>query len=463
MLAGDYFAPHFQVGVLLNIIDLKAHIPSSLNEEAFLNNPGSAAGNWNAIKGYEKYRKYLAGISLSNDFGTSLRMKTVFFVGGKDLYESRPFNILEDNTTNFGLRSRLEFETQGLKAILGIELLSEHIDWSTFETLQGEQGALLDAIRENRFYTNLFNLYQWKVSDRFRVEAGANLAFIRFRLLESNNPGYPEGSFSYPAVFSPRLGVNYLLGQHLTLFSAVGHGFSTPSFEETLLPEGIRNNQLRPEKGWNLELGVRGDVWDKRFRYDITGYMLFVKDLLVIKRISEDIFTGINAGQSFHVGLESMINWYILRGRRQGTGLHLVHSFQYSGNRFVDFVDDGTDFSGNKLPGIPDYKNDLRLRWLTGINIQTGMAWQMVGKQYLADDNEGIYQSYQTLNWNISYGRDLSANFGFSLSLGINNMLDQSYASMILINAPSFGGSPPRYYYPGMPRNFYLTLQLKIG
>jgi iron complex outermembrane receptor protein len=91
------------------------------------------------------------------------------------------------------------------------------------------------------------------------------------------------------------------------------------------------------------------------------------------------------------------------------------------------------------------------------------MAWQMVGKQYLNDGNEGIYQAYQTLNWNISYARDLSANFGFSLALGINNVLDQSYASMILINAPSFGGAPPRYYYPGMPRNFYLTLSIKIG
>jgi iron complex outermembrane receptor protein len=49
------------------------------------------------------------------------------------------------------------------------------------------------------------------------------------------------------------------------------------------------------------------------------------------------------------------------------------------------------------------------------------------------------------------------------VALGINNVFNQSHASMILINAPSFGGTPPRYYYPGMPRNFYLTLLLKIG
>jgi iron complex outermembrane receptor protein len=191
--------------------------------------------------------------------------------------------------------------------------------------------------------------------------------------------------------------------------------------------------------------------------------MLFVKDLLVTKRISEEIFTGINAGRSFHAGLESLINWTLLMGSQPGTGLHLVHSFQYSGNRFVEFVDDDADYSGNELPGIPDYKNDLILKWLTGINIETSMSLHMVGKQYLADDNEGIYRAYQTLDWNISYTRDLSPNFGFSMALGINNIFNQSYASMILINAPSFGGAPPRYYYPGMPRNFYLTLALRIG
>ena len=463
MLTGDIFTPHVQVGVLFNFIDLKAYIPSSLDEETFRNNPEAAAENWKAIGGYEKYRKYITGLSISNDIGTLLRMKTVFFGGEKNLYESRPFNILEDNTMNLGIRSRLELEISGLKAILGFELLNENIDWSTYETLQGEQGDLLDAIRENRFYTNLFNLYHWKASDRLRLEAGVNFAFMKFSLVESNNPGYPEGSFRYPVVFSPRLGINYQLSHHLTLFSAAGHGFSTPSFEETLLPEGVRNDQLRPEKGWNLELGFRGNIWDKRFNYDLTGYILFVKDLLVTKRISEEIFTGINAGRSFHSGLESLINWTLWRGHEVGTGLHLVHSFHYSGNRFVEFIDDDVDYSGNELPGIPGYKSDLMLKWLTSLNIETSMALHMFGKQFLADNNEGIYQGYQTFDWNISYTRDLSSKFGFSVALGINNIFNQSYASMILINAPSFGGTPPRYYYPGMPRNFYLTLLLKIG
>ena len=32
---------------------------------------------------------------------------------------------------------------------------------------------------------------------------------------------------------------------------------------------------------------------------------------------------------------------------------------------------------------------------------------------------------------------------------------------MLLINASSFGGAPPRYFYPGLPRNYYSGLSIK--
>ena len=35
---------------------------------------------------------------------------------------------------------------------------------------------------------------------------------------------------------------------------------------------------------------------------------------------------------------------------------------------------------------------------------------------------------------------------------------NEKYASMLLINASGFGGSAPRYYYPGEPNNYYAGL-----
>jgi len=45
--------------------------------------------------------------------------------------------------------------------------------------------------------------------------------------------------------------------------------------------------------------------------------------------------------------------------------------------------------------------------------------------------------------------------------LGFNNIFNEKYASMLQINAGSFGNNPPRYYYPGEPSNYYAGLNLK--
>ena len=43
-----------------------------------------------------------------------------------------------------------------------------------------------------------------------------------------------------------------------------------------------------------------------------------------------------------------------------------------------------------------------------------------------------------------------------------NNLFDKKYASGIVINARGFGGMDPRYYYPGLPRNYFISLNLSI-
>jgi iron complex outermembrane receptor protein len=48
------------------------------------------------------------------------------------------------------------------------------------------------------------------------------------------------------------------------------------------------------------------------------------------------------------------------------------------------------------------------------------------------------------------------------ISSGINNLLNKKYASGIVINAKGFGGGQPRYYYPGLPRNYFISLNINI-
>ena len=77
------------------------------------------------------------------------------------------------------------------------------------------------------------------------------------------------------------------------------------------------------------------------------------------------------------------------------------------------------------------------------------------------DANTLFTDSYSLFDLKISrrlYLKGMEVN----LSSGINNLLDKRSASGVVINARGFGGRDPRYYYPGLPRNYFISLNIGI-
>ena len=82
------------------------------------------------------------------------------------------------------------------------------------------------------------------------------------------------------------------------------------------------------------------------------------------------------------------------------------------------------------------------------------LNYRAVGEMYLRDDNILSNDSYGVLNCKIGYLKSVG-KVDIKLTGGINNLTDERYAAQVLINAGSFGGNAPRYFYPGNPRNYY--------
>jgi iron complex outermembrane receptor protein len=80
----------------------------------------------------------------------------------------------------------------------------------------------------------------------------------------------------------------------------------------------------------------------------------------------------------------------------------------------------------------------------------------------MRDDNSIYSESYGITNIKLGWLRNLGS-FDLDVYGGIQNLFDVKYASMILVNAPSFGGRPPRYYYPGLPINYYAGLSVSYS
>jgi iron complex outermembrane receptor protein len=260
------------------------------------------------------------------------------------------------------------------------------------------------------------------------------------------------------------MGISYRYHPNHSLYASTGHGFSAPSLEETLLPEGEINTELKPESGWNLEAGTRGSLMEGRLKYDVTGYVIFLNNLLVTERIAEDIFTGANAGKARNSGLEISAG-YSLHPEAGSASRNASLSLGYtlSGNIFTSFIDDEDDYSGNSLPGIPVQRVSALLRGtLSPFYIQ--LHYLFTGEQWMDDGNLTRYGGYHLLHLKASWQHHFSTvPLSMEVYAGIRNATNTHYASMLLVNAPSFGGSLPRYYYPGLPRHYYLGIRLNLA
>jgi iron complex outermembrane recepter protein len=462
------------ITALLVYTSLKAHIPSSIDSITYAYNPRSAAANWLRTRGYEDYDKMLAGVSADHSFSSSLSGNISLFSTIYNEMEMRPFDVLNEDRAGGGTRVKMTWSgntRQGSYQLLGgTELFTEKYGYSSHENIGGlgEKGSLISDNDERISFYNLFLQGDIDLS-RLHVSGGLNLNSSRtvytslFRIAGED----PSGRYNYGRIYSPRLSANYRYFQGNSVFFTISHGFSPPSLAETLTPEGSINPDIRPEKSWNIEGGLRGNLFENRLFYDLNIYRMQVQDLLVAERVGEDAWVGRNAGESVHRGVEGEFQVILFRtgsgsgGRWWGMEeLRLSPNITINDFRFTDFNDRGTDHSGNRLPGIPDHVLNAGVYGRFGGGLYVFLNTRLVGSMPMNDANSLYYPGYNVTNFTLGYNNRISQNLLADAYIVAGNVFNAQYASMILVNAPTFGNNPPRYYYPGHPLNFSAGIRL---
>lgn len=455
------FTSRTNLQVLLRGTKMNASIPSSLDFFTFQNNPEKAAENWKSIGGYEDYLKGQFGVSFQHITKNNEKISAATFGSFKNLDELRPFNRLDESSNYIGWRAYIQksIEKKNLRFVFttGLEFFREKFLW---KTLSNENGDPISDNIEKRQYENLFFQMESSFSEIFFLSAGMNGNLTRFRYYDRFfENGDQSGNHSYKPVISPRVGFNLLPAENFSFYGNVSHGFSTPSFEETLLPEGELNTEIKPELGWNAEMGIRSQFSD-RFLFSASYYRIYVSNLLVARRTGEDAYVGVNAGKSLHPGFEAEFTWNVLNPERF-PALALTGNATISNYHFVEFVDDGMDYSGNLLPGTAKNTFLAAVTLNPAKNLSLNSWYRFTGKMPVNDSNSDFTKEYGTANAVVKYSIGLN-KFKAEIKTGVQNIFDTRYAAMIAVNAPAFGGRAPRYYYPGNPRNYFLSLLLSI-
>lgn len=444
---------------------LKAYIPSSLNENDFNNNPQKAATTWAAAKGYESYDKFLLGLGYDHKFSEKWALKLSVFSNVKDAYETRPFDILDEKINSLGLRLNVNYNDRLLslpfELSFGTEMATEKYHYSLYKNLyltqpgQGSlQGEKFSATNEKRNYSNYFLQMEIWLAKNLHLETGIALNTTKYSLQDVFiNSNAQNTDYTFGTIWSPRIGFSYKVGNGKNIYTSISKGFSVPSVAETLTPGGQINTDLKPETGWNYELGFKGNWFGNKLYTELTLFSTQIENLLVARRTADDQYVGINAGSSSHPGVEFLVNYKLLDFNK----FQITPYFSAALNhfKFKDFVDGEADYSGNQLTGVPDKQWNFGLDISTQYGFSLNTSYRTVGRIPMNDSNTKYTDSYSLLDIKATYFFTILKVLKTELNAGVNNALDEKYAASILPNALGFGAVAPRYYYPGNPLNFY--------
>jgi len=455
------FTENTSLQVLLKGTKMKAYIPSSLDLPTFQESPEKAAANWQKIEGFEEYNNGQFGISLDISTDNDHKISVATFGSFRDADELRPFNRLVENSNYLGWRAYVQKTINGenSKFVLstGLEFFRENYKWSTFSNTNA---AKLSDNQEKRQYENLFFQMESSFRNKYFISAGINGNLTRFYYTDNFiENGDQSGSQNYQPTISPRLGATVIMNKYLSVFGNISHGFSTPTFEETLLAAGEVNTEIKPETGWNTEIGLRSQLSD-RIQVSASYYRIYIKNLLVARRTGEDVYIGVNAGKSLHPGLETELKWNVSNPVKFPS-LMLSGNATFANYHFTDFTDQEVDYSGNNLPGTTKTTWFALANFNPTKNTSLNLWYRYTGEMAVNDANTDYSDAFGITNVEAKFFGKIS-RFKFELKTGVQNIFDINYASMLAVNAPAVGGKLPRYYYPGNPRNYFVSVLIGL-
>jgi iron complex outermembrane receptor protein len=384
----------------------------------------------------------------------------------------RPFGILDEFTNGFGFRTRFigEMDLFGLQTgySFGTELYKDEYTWGEYEnmyeenngdgSLQGEQFA---DNKEFRTQLNTFATLNMALFAKVNLQLGLNVNNTQYDFRDLFNVGDSNQSAdrNFRTIALPSINVNYRFTNYQSVYANISKGFSNPTVEETLTPDGVINPDIAQETGTNYELGSQLYLLKNKLHLLLALYQMDVRNLLVAERIGDDQFVGRNAGKTRHQGLEAAINyrWDLASGIR----ITPFVNYTYNQHSFVEFIDGDDDFSGNPLTGVPKHRLNSGLQLQFKDQLFWNTTHQYVSSIPLTDANSLSSDPFHVFTTKWRYEQKLSSAFSLGISLGINNLFNVRYAQSVLINTRAFGGAEPRYYYPGNNRNFYTSIMLK--
>lgn len=318
--------------------------------------------------------------------------------------------------------------------------------------VRSERGLLTLNQRELVSSIGVYASDDIDINPKLSATIGVRADNVRFRvrdnLITTANPD-DSGERTLSAV-SPMAGIVARVTPLLSVYGNVSSAFETPTATELgNQPDGSAgiNEALDPQRSITFEVGSRGFMRGS-LSYDLAIYNTNVVDELVPFEIPESNGRRYfrNAGRTSRRGAE-------MGATLRSGAVSLMGSYGYSRFRFEEFESGSSDFSSNTIPGIPRHRAQFAGTVMTpawfGV-IETELA----GSSFVDDANTSTAPGYSVFHLRGGV-TPLRSTLRLSLTAGIQNLFNRTYASSLAVNA-----ARDRYFEPASKRKLSIGLSL---
>lgn len=325
------------------------------------------------------------------------------------------------------------------------------------------------------FAENLFNL-----TPRLSVTPGIRMEYIR----TASEGYYKQRVFSGgQVIFEQRLedaqvnersfllmgvGLGYQLKPELEAYANFSQNYRAINFSDLAVvnPNLVVDSLLQDEKGYNMDLGLRGTLLEGRLRFDLSAFYLryngriglseiTVPDPITIER---QVAYRSNIGDARILGLEAYAEadiWRLAFGEKAEPSLPIFINLSHLRG---EYISGQRQFIGNEVELIPP------------VSVKTGLAFRLKGlrlsylytyvhrhysdatnAEFVANATRGVIPSYSVMDASASY------EFGrYRLQAGVNNLMDAAYFTRRATAYPGPG------IIPAEGRRFYVGVRVRI-
>jgi len=358
-------------------------------------------------------------------------------------------------STNISLGGNVDFSPKTFNA----EILDVNRNASGYFDSYTATGVYKSDYSADIVNTGAFITGDFEPITSLKVNAGLRYDVYSYnfknKLDSASDYSSADAKESFTAV-TPRIGLTYNFTKKIGAYVNYSIGFIPPSISDLFRKDDAP--LLDSTTFNNYELGGWMSLLKNKIYIDFSLYSLHGKNEVVSVSTKVNGITtreNKNVGETKHQGVELGIKVNPIKSLtvRYNTAFS-KHEYTSFITKIVDgVVSDNNDFSGNEMPGAPEWVSNTGIDYSTPFlkGFRIGVEWQHVSEYFTDQKNEFTYEGYDTLNTRLGYD---TAHFG--IWMNVMNLTNKLYAT----RANTAWGKTT--YTPGNPKTIVIGLKYKL-